>query len=245
MLSYKRMRIKILGTRGEIKPSAPRHSNHSGVLVDGKLMFDLGEKKFLREAPQAIFITHLHHDHAYFLRLPHPSSPSLRGRIKEGVRIFAPEPHENYPQIKIISKPTKIGKYKITPIPTIHSKHVKSQAYLIEGGGRKILYTGDMIWIKKQYWPQLKNLDVVITEGSFIKTGGMIQRDKESGLMWGHQGIPDLIKFFKKFTGKIILTHFGSWFYKDINESKKELLWLGKKNNIEVIVGYDGIKIMI
>jgi ribonuclease BN (tRNA processing enzyme) len=207
-------------------------------------MFDVGEKKFLRLNPQTIFITHLHPDHAFFARLPHPSSPSMRGRIKEGVKIFAPEKYRDYPQVKIISKSISIGEYKITPLPTIHSKNVKSQAYLIEAKGRRLLYTGDMIWIKKRYWPRLKNLDLVITEGSFIKAGGMIQKD-ESGLLWGHQGIPDLIKFFRRFTKKIIITHFGSWFYKDINESKKELLRLGTENGIEVMVGYDEMKISI
>lgn len=230
------MQIKILGTRGEIKPSAPRHANHSGILIDNKLMFDLGEKKFLREKPQAIFITHLHFDHAYFLRENEP--------LKTSAKIFAPERRENYPQIKIISKSIKIGLYKITPLPSIHSKYVKSQAYLIEGGNKKILYTGDMIWIKKQYWPQLKNLDLAITEGSFIREGGMIQKD-ESGLFWGHQGIPDLIKFFSRFTKRIILTHFGSWFYKNMDKSKKELMRLDKKNSVKVIVGYDGEKISI
>lgn len=241
------MNIVILGTRGQIKPSAPRRANHSGVLVDSKLMFDAGEKKFLRERPQAIFITHLHHDHAYFMR----DNELL---ITEA-NVFAPERCENYPQIKIISKPIKINKYKITPLPTIHSKNVKSQAYLIEtggnhssrkatNGGTKIIYTGDMIWIKKQYWPHLKNLDLVITEGSFIKSGGMIQRDK-SGLLWGHQGIPDLIKFFSRFTKHIIITHFGSWFYKDIGASEKEIKKLGEKYGVSAETGYDGMKIII
>ena len=59
------MKIKILGTRGEIKVSAPKHSNHSGILADGKIMFDVGEKKFLSLDPKYIFITHLHPDHAF------------------------------------------------------------------------------------------------------------------------------------------------------------------------------------
>jgi len=231
------MKIVILGTRGEIKPCAPRHANHSGMLLDGKLMFDVGEKKFLREKLQAIFVTHLHPDHAFFVRNNEP--------LKTKTTIFAPERRKDYPQIKTLSKPAIIGAYKITPLPTIHSKNVKSQAYLIEIGGKRILYTGDIIWIKKEYWKSLKNLDLVITEGSFIKSGGMIQRDKITGALWGHQGIPDLIKFFSRFTQRIVLVHFGSWFYKDMKMAEKEIKTLGKKHKIEAIIGFDGMKINI
>lgn len=229
------MQIKILGTRGEIKPSAPGHANHSGIILDNRIMFDLGEEKFLREKPEYIFITHLHPDHAFFARENEP--------LKTEAEIFAPERREGYPQIKPIVKPLAIGMYKITPLPTIHSKKVKSQAYLIEAGGKKILYTGDMIWIKKQFWKSLKNLDLVITEGSFVKSGGMVQRDKTTGELWGHQGIPDLIKFFSQFTKRIILAHFGSWFYKDMEQAEREIKKIGKSFSINIKVGYDGMKI--
>ena len=62
------MKITILGTRGEIEPTAPYHARHSGLLVDDTLMFDLGEQEFLAYKPSYIFITHLHPDHAYFVR---------------------------------------------------------------------------------------------------------------------------------------------------------------------------------
>jgi hypothetical protein len=42
------MRLKILGTRGNILPSAPRYARHSGILVDSRILLDLGEATFLR-----------------------------------------------------------------------------------------------------------------------------------------------------------------------------------------------------
>jgi ribonuclease BN (tRNA processing enzyme) len=230
------MKVKILGTRGEIEASAPYHSHHSGVLLDNKILFDLGEPEFLQHKPQIIFFTHLHPDHAYFIRSKH-EEPQTKAEL------YAPEKYKNNLDIKIIKKTKKINSYKITAIPTHHSKKVKSQAYLIEKNKQKILYTGDLIWINKKYHSQLQNLKLVITEASFFKKGGMIRRDKETKEIYGHNGVPDLINLFKRFTNNIILMHYGSWFYKDIKKSRKKIKKLARDNDINIIVGYDGLKI--
>lgn len=229
------MKVKILGTRGEIEPSAPYHSRQSGVLIDNKLLFDLGEKEFLDYKPIAIFITHLHPDHAYFVR-PGEQFPSL------DIPIYAPEKYND--KIKVLSKKVKFKDYNITPIPTEHSLKVKSQAYLIEKKDEHILYTGDLFWIKKRYQSLLKNLSLVITEASFIREGGMIRRDKKYNKPYGHAGVPNLIRLFKPFTNHIVFMHFGSWFYnKGAQNARKKLKDLGKKYNVIVYTGYDGMEI--
>ena len=66
------MTIKFLGTKGQIPLSHKRHSLHSGFLVDDVILFDLGEKRFLKEDPKYIFITHFHPDHAFFQKEKKP-----------------------------------------------------------------------------------------------------------------------------------------------------------------------------
>jgi ribonuclease BN (tRNA processing enzyme) len=228
------MRIKILGTRGEIKPTLPKHSKHSGVLIDNKILFDLGEREYLKYRPKAIFITHLHPDHAFFILKPEEA--------KIEIPIYAPEKIKNGPEINIINKKIKIDDYAITPIPTHHSKLVNSVAYLIEKKPNKILYTGDVIWINKEYHYLLQDLDLVITEASFIRKGGMIRRDK-TGKLYGHGGIPNLIGLFSPFTKNILFMHFGSWFYKDAKKAEQNIAKLGEENKIKTIIGYDGMEI--
>lgn len=233
------MKIKILGTRGEIDESCPRHTNHNGVLIDNQLLLDVGEKKFLKYQPRWIFITHLHPDHAYFVRRKKEEAPLTKALI------FSPETPAKESNIQILNKQITVGKYNIIPIPTHHSKLVKSQAYLIKKGRQSLLYTGDLVWINKEYHSLFKHVDLVITEASFIKKGGIIRRDPKTHEIFGHNGIPNLIDLFKKYTTHILFIHFGSWFFQDPKSAKKKLIKLGKARNIHVKVGYDGQNIDI
>ena len=230
------MKIKVLGTRGEIEESAPYHSKKSGVLIDNKILLDIGDKQFLKYKPQHILVTHLHPDHAYFVRDKKP--------LLANIPIYVPEKYEQF-DIHITKKPFKINNYLITPIPTIHSIKAKSNAYLIEHKKICILYTGDLIWIEKKYHKLLRNLDLVITEASFIRKGGLIRRNKQTDEIYGHTGVPNLINLFKKLTNKILFIHFGAWFYKDIKKARKNIQKLAKENDIEIIVGYDGLEITV
>lgn len=232
------MKIQILGTRGEIEPTAPYHAKHSGVLIDDYLMFDLGEKEFLSYKPKAIFITHLHPDHAYFVR-------DMRESIDSKIKIYAPERFKNIP-MQVLTQQWSSGLYMVTPIPTEHSIKVKSQAYLIQKGDKRILYTGDMFWIIKKYQKKLKKLgklDLVITEASFLREGGVIRRarlrDEEP---FGHAGIPNLIRFFKPYTKEILLMHFGSWFYQlGARAARVKIQELVRRYDVKIYVGYDGL----
>jgi len=91
----------------------------------------------------------------------------------------------------------------------------------------------------------LGKLDLVITEASFIRKGGMIRRDKKTAKIYGHAGIPNLIKYFAPFTKKILLVHFGGWFYKDAKKAKDKLVKLGKKYGLKIVVGYDGMLFLV
>lgn len=99
------MHIKFLGTRGEIEQSRPRHVKHRGILIDGELLLDLGEKSYLKYNSKWILITHLHPDHAYFMRRGQDEIPETDARL------FAPE--SPFPNIKAIRRKTTIGPYQV------------------------------------------------------------------------------------------------------------------------------------
>ena len=226
------MIIRILGTRGEVEPSLPYHSKHSGVLVNRTVLLDLGEEEFLNWKPTSVFITHLHPDHAFFVTKP----------AKIEVPVYAPSRDQNGITTPL-SRPIEIGSYRITPIPTHHSKLVDSQAYVVDDGHTRFLYTGDIVWIDKEYHGLFRALDLVITDASYLRKGGMIRKDKSTGQIYGHTGIPNLIRLFKNHTKNILFVHFGSWFYEEAETAKGKLAQLGAENDVNVLLGYDGMEL--
>ena len=230
------MEVKILGSRANIEPSAPNHSKHSGVLVDDNILFDLGEEEYLDHDPDVVFLTHLHPDHASFIETE---------TRKIGAQVYAPERNEETTiDVKAIKEHMNFGGYSITPIPTHHSKLVKSQAYLVERGAKRLLYTGDMIWIDKKHHGLLQELDLVVTDGSYYRKGGFVRKDEETDRLYGHNGIKDLVSLFKGFTDHMVFTHLGSWFYRDIEASKQKIEELGSEDLL-VEAAYDGMTLEI
>ena len=68
------MKLRFLGTRGEIEPRTRRHRMHSSLLVSyrrANVMIDCGLDwlgKFERLRPSTIVLTHAHPDHAWGLK---------------------------------------------------------------------------------------------------------------------------------------------------------------------------------
>lgn len=228
------MKIKILGTRGKIEESAPGHVNHSGVLIDNKILIDVGEKSFLDHKPKLILFTHLHPDHAWFIE--------TKEVFNYKAPVYTPEMNPLLKDAIEINEPLNWNGYQISPIPTIHSLKFKSQGYIIEHKGKRIFYSGDMVWIEKKFLENQPSFDAVITEASTIRKGGMVRN--QGGKIFGHNGIPDLIKYFKSKTDKIIFLHFGSWFMKNAGEAVKKILALTPEG-IQLNIAEDGSEYVI
>jgi glyoxylase-like metal-dependent hydrolase (beta-lactamase superfamily II) len=75
------VRVTILGTRGNVTPSARGQARHAGVLVGSRVLLELGVAAYLKLRPRQLFLTHLHPDH--FAR----AAPGALA----GVRVYAPE----------------------------------------------------------------------------------------------------------------------------------------------------------
>lgn len=228
------MKVEILGSRGKIKPSAPKYEKHSGILIDNILLIDVGEPEYLDKEPEAIIFTHFHPDHAYFEYKKEKFSPN--------VPLFGPEENPLIPHLKIITEPFKIKGYKVSPIPVIHAKDLKSLGYIIEKDQKRVFITGDVAWIEKEHLQKISRVDLIITEATLIQKGGRINRSGEK--IYGHTGIPDLIRIFKSLTKKIVFTHYGDWFFKDVNQGPVKIKEL-EPESVAIIPAFDGFSIEV
>lgn len=225
------MRVHVLGTRGQIARSAPRYRRHAGVLIDRRILLDLGERSYLRHRPEAIFISHLHPDHAAL----------LAGPLAIDADVYLPEPTRKLPAGTVIGSAVDVGAYRVVPVPTEHSHRVRSMGFIVEKGRRRLFYSSDLVSIRPAHRARLGRLDLVITDGSFMRRGGLVRTDPASGRRFGHAGLPDLVDFFAAFTRRIVVTHFGSWFYADVPSARRRVAALG--DGIRVSAAYDGMVI--
>lgn len=203
---------------------------HSGVLVN-EVLFDLGERCFLERGPEAVFLTHLHADHAFFTE---EEVAPLQ------VPTFAPQRWEGHPEVQVIRSSREAGGLTVTAVPTVHSISYRSNAYLIDDGVSRIMYTGDLVSVQRRYRDRLPEMDLVITDGSFIREGGLVRRDGR-GRPHGHAGIPNLVRFFSPLAPRIVFTHFGSWFFHDVDGSVRRIEALSGASSVEA--AHDGMAI--
>jgi hypothetical protein len=110
--------------------------------------------------------------------------------------------------------------------------------HLVEQGGQRIFYSSALVKVHPRYHRLLHNFDLVITEGSFIRSKGLIRHDVR-GQPFVHGGIPELIKFFQPLY-PLYRRHAlrnGSSTTVAASERKRESL--GKA--VRVITAYDGM----
>lgn len=67
----------------------------------------------------------------------------------------------------------------------------------------------------------------------------MIRKEKATGNIYGHNGIPDIVDLFRDYTERIVFTHFGSLFFKDIENSKRMIAALG--DGVKVESAFEGL----
>jgi len=149
----------------------------SGVLPNVKGLY-----KNEKRSVDAILLSHSHLDHYGLLGYVHPDIPVY---LSEGARILIDVSSKftaskvSLPKISIVNnlKKTTIGDFKFTPYLVDHSAF-DALAFLIEGGGKRVFYSGDFrghgrksALFQKIIKKPPVHIDCLLMEGSMIGRG--------------------------------------------------------------------------
>jgi len=160
------VKLTFLGTRGEVKEKERTHRYQTGLLVEGKegkILLDCGEEVFLKEKPDAIFLTHAHPDHVKGLKQDTDLPIYLTAETEKGVSKF----HlENRTRLEP-GKETYFKGFKIMALEVVHSVKAPAVCLKISEGDFAFLFAPDVLSIRDRE-KALERINLYIGDGSSL-----------------------------------------------------------------------------
>jgi phosphoribosyl 1,2-cyclic phosphodiesterase len=243
--TFSSVRIRFLGTRGEIEARTRRHSRHSALVVAvgrREVMIDAGDDwrgRLARIRPSAVVLTHAHPDHAGGLRDGTPATVyateetwSVIERYPVGERVIV-RPRE----------PFRVGRLHFEAFPVEHSIRAPAVGYRIEAGSAAVFYAPDLVSIADE-GEALGGLDLYVGDGAAI--GRSIIRYRE-GRPIGHASIRVQLDWCAEAgVPWAVFTHCGSEIVKgDTRAVAARVDGLGRERGIRVEIARDGLELVV
>lgn len=206
------MRLRFFGTRGYVDAKSRSHSGHSAFTVEAagfRLLCDFGENRkgrLARIAPDAVFVSHGHPDHAWGLA-EGTEAPVFASQATHALL-------EGFPiKSRVVVSPgrsVEVGPFLLSAFPVIHSIRCPCIAARIETPGGVLVYSGDIVSFETPETASraLAGADVYVGDGSTL-TGSLVRRHP-SGVLMGHTTIRAQLSWLAKaVVPRAIFSHFG------------------------------------
>jgi phosphoribosyl 1,2-cyclic phosphodiesterase len=235
------VRLRFLGTRGEIEARTRTHFRHSALLLRHRgreVMVDCGldwRDPVSRLRPAAIVLTHAHPDHAAGLR---DGAPSPVYASEETWAAIA-----RYPLSKrAVVAPRRrfrVSGIEFEAFPVEHSLRAPAVGYRARAGRVTIFYAPDLVSIRDED-DALVGLDLYVGDGAAVSRSIVRPRD---GRAIGHASIRTQLEWCASAgLRRAIFTHCGSEIVKgEARTVAARVRALGREHGIEARIARDGL----
>jgi len=239
------VKLTFLGTRGYAKPKNERHARHSATLLehDGfRALLDFGEDwlgEIGRFAPQAVFITHCHPDHAWGLK-DGADCPVFAS--KESWEALASFPLDDQRLVEPGRQVDFLG-LRFEYFPVVHSTRCPAGGYRITAGVLAVFYVPDVVAIQDRN-AALSGCAAYIGDGASI-TRSMVR--KPGAELVGHAPIRAQLGWrHKEGVPLAIFTHCGSEIIRKGDEaSLAEIAALADERGVRAMLAHDGLELAL
>lgn len=239
------MKLRFLGTRGNVEARPRHHRMHSALLVSycgQKVMIDCGEDWLHRIAAlrlKAIVLTHAHPDHAWGLREGAPCPVYATKESWERIDDFGILDR----RMIVPRRSTDIEGMTFEAFPVDHSTRAPAVGYRITAGQVTIFYVPDVVWIHDRE-EALSGARLYIGDGAVV-TRSMVRKTDE-GLV-GHTPVRTQLTWCQREgVPWAIITHCGT----EIGGFEKPM-WrdrvqeLARERGVDVEIAYDGKEVFL
>lgn len=239
------MKLKFLGTRGEIEPQTERHKFHSALLVTHnrkKVMIDFGRDwtgRYDEVKPHAIVITHAHPDHAFGLMQGVPCPVYATEYVW---RYIARYPVDNRVTVNV-REPFAVEGILFEAFMLDHSTRCPAVSYRVSAGSQTIHYAPDVVYIHERE-QALKDVKIYIGDGATMQRSLVRKRN---GNLIGHTPVRTQIGWCQKEgVPKAIFTHCGTEIVTaDENDILEKLTQWGTERGVDVKLAHDNMEVNV
>ncbi len=239
------MKLRFLGTRGEIEARTRRHRMHSSLLVSYRgdhVMIDCGLDwlgKFERLRPSAIVLTHAHPDHAWGLKNGAPCP--VHAPKKTWLSLKKCQVEDRH----LINErvPTKIYGITFEAFPAEHSLLAPAVGYRVSASRTCIFYGPDLLFIHDRA-AALKDVQVYIGDGATLARSFVRKRGDK---LIGHATVRTQLGWCaKEGVPRAIITHCGSEIVTgDERNLAARLRAMGAERGVEIRIAHDGMELVL
>jgi phosphoribosyl 1,2-cyclic phosphodiesterase len=239
------VRLRFLGTRGEIEARTRRHSRHSSLLVGYRrreVMVDCGldwRDRLARVRPAAIVVTHAHPDHAAGLRDGAPCPVYAPAEAWGAIQRY-PITDRGIVEPRC---PLAVVGIEFEAFPVEHSLRAPAVGYRIRAGRAVIFYAPDLVSIGDEQ-EALSGLDLYVGDGAAVGRSIVRRRD---GRAIGHASIRAQLEWCASAgVRRAVFTHCGSEIVKgDTRAVTAVVRALGSEYGIEALIAHDGLALSL